>query len=232
MNGTEFKLGGQVFTTKTAVRDAVRTLLHGVPAGREVPETADPFLRDLLELHPEADEKIGIGVDHFEVRTNRVNGGATPGFWVVRCDGSATDFSYKSCIDGKKQAPKDEFIRACRQAIQAHITEDRQRFFAEAPAPTCALTGVPLTHKTAHVDHCPPYTFARIVEAFVVLHGLDINNPRLIDNGGDGVMIPTFADLTLREKFIQFHNNHAKLRVISTAANMTIVPAAAQVALL
>lgn len=220
-------LGGQQFKTKAEATEFVRSILHGTIPGGTLTGENEFVIRDLLELHPESTQKIGCGVDHIEVRTNRINGGATPGFWVVRTDGSETDFSYKNCINGKKPTGRADFIRACRTAILPHINEERRRFFAEAPSPSCALTGVPLTQNTAHVDHCPPLTFARIIDAFVTLYGINPDDPYLTSPDVDGQLIPTLSDPTLHDRFIQFHNNHAKLRVISRNANLNIVPAAA-----
>ncbi len=72
---------------------------------------------DLLALlerydatHPAEPAKQGSGVSHFLVRTNRVNGGATRGFWVVRTDGSKTDFSFPSAIKGAPKTQDAEFV--------------------------------------------------------------------------------------------------------------------------
>ncbi|MGW6791885.1 DCL family protein [Streptomyces chartreusis] len=56
----------------------------------------DAFLRALLALHSEAEEKIGPGVDHFQVRKHP--DWDTYGFWVVRTDGTEDDFSYPDII--------------------------------------------------------------------------------------------------------------------------------------
>lgn len=214
-------LGGVAFRTKTSAMERVRAVLHDTPRGIPLTGEDDALIRDLLELHPEAPEKIGCGVRHIEVRTNRVNGASHPGFWVVRQDGTSIDFSYKNCLSGKKPNGKDQFARACRQAIQMHVNEERRRFFAEAVVPTCALTGTPISLGSVHVDHCPPCTFARIVDAFISLYGVDLEDPNLLDP--DSLIVPTLADPVLRDRFVQFHNNHAKLRVISIDANLELV---------
>ncbi|NNH83558.1 DUF3223 domain-containing protein [Rhizobium laguerreae] len=58
-------------------------------------------LHALLKLYdigssPE-DSKIGQRVE-FETRVNRTNGGQTIGFWVVRTDGVALDFSFIKAV--------------------------------------------------------------------------------------------------------------------------------------
>lgn len=57
-------------------------------------------LRALLNRHDEIVEKIGVGIDHFEV-------GAAPHgytgkcFWIVRTDQSRIDFSFSYCLEPK-----------------------------------------------------------------------------------------------------------------------------------
>ena len=54
-------------------------------------------LHALLQRHPNAREKIGSGVDHFEVRLKEHGAKC---FHVVRPDGSVVDFSIKKAVRG------------------------------------------------------------------------------------------------------------------------------------
>jgi hypothetical protein len=220
------KVGNTVFPSKKDADTAIGKILWsykpGMLGGRRVNEEHQAILRDLIHLHPEAAEKIGAGIDHFEVRPNAEGDRAGQGFWIVRTDGSGCFFSYRKCIDGKSSPPAAKFRVACRQAILSHITEEKNRFFAEAESPTCAITGQPITYETADVDHAPPYTFARIVAGFIALHDINADDTALVDDSN--VAMPTLADPVMRDRFVQFHNNHAKLRVISIRANQRIVP--------
>src|SRR5207247_325445 len=84
--------------------------------GASVTDAADQeFLLDLLAMHPESGEKIGEGVDHFEVRKN----GSTVGFWIVRSDGSDVDFSFYKCL----RAPSHE--EEVRGAMRAAVVEQK-----------------------------------------------------------------------------------------------------------
>ena len=61
---------------------------------------------ELLEFHPNKDEKIGIGMSHIEVRRNtqETHGYNNKCFFVVRTDGTAIDFT-KACL---KYVPKNK----------------------------------------------------------------------------------------------------------------------------
>lgn len=69
---------------------------------RVSPADADD-LSALLDRHDERDEKIGIGIGHFEVRLPPKD--APPFsqkcFWIFRTDGSMIDISYKHCLEPK-----------------------------------------------------------------------------------------------------------------------------------
>ena len=55
------------------------------------------FLLELLKKHPRAVEKIGAGVKHFTVENAK---GGTRCFYVIRADGSRSDFSFMKCLRG------------------------------------------------------------------------------------------------------------------------------------
>jgi hypothetical protein len=60
----------------------------------------DAFLRDLIQIHPDAAEKIGAGVDYFAIKHDDKTG-KTRHFIIHRVDGSLADFSWHCCIDGR-----------------------------------------------------------------------------------------------------------------------------------
>ncbi|MEH3116370.1 MAG: DCL family protein [Methylorubrum populi] len=54
-------------------------------------------LAGLLKRHAEYEEKVGVGIDHFEVMSAEFG---TQCFRLVRVDGTGEDFSYPHCIAG------------------------------------------------------------------------------------------------------------------------------------
>lgn len=222
-NAQAFSLGGRDFSTKTELADCVRSILADSPLNTPLNGESADIVSSLFEMHPEAETKIGSGIGHIEIRINNEFSKSSRGFWIVRTDGTETDISYKKCLEGEV-AYRNQFIRACRATIKPHIEHFRREFFRVALMPTCCLTGEPLRPDACHVDHTPPYTFERIIDAFAALNGLDLNAPGLCVTGMDGWLLPSLADDILRDKFVQFHNTFAQLRVISVPANVSIVP--------
>jgi hypothetical protein len=68
--------------------------------GDRVSDADGKDLAGLLERHPERDDKIGSGIDHFEVQ---IADYATQCFRVVRIDGTWARFSYRACISPESE---------------------------------------------------------------------------------------------------------------------------------
>ena len=213
-----YTLGSASFTSKERVRAYCKDLLLRTAAGARLSGEDLARISDLVRMHHDAALKIGCGIAAIEVRpTPPYNSKA---FHIVRQDGTYTDFSYNQCLEPRPVEHK--FIDACRCAVRPHIERYRLYFFRLAKTPTCPLTGEPLTLENSHVDHCPPFTFERIVRAFLELYGFKADDPRLCKRG-DNITEPLFADDVMRDRFVQFHNCFAQLRVVSGPANVTLV---------
>ncbi len=114
----------------------------------------------LLERYDEAiidgPSKTGAGIDHFTRTRNNFNGYSTPSFWVHRADGTATDFSYISGVNGQSKGCSREFYDACRAAVQDDLIAAKHRFFAEhgderGHVP-CEITAVRIGFEDAHLN--------------------------------------------------------------------------------
>lgn len=100
-------IAGEHFPSKTAATARCQEILRTYPGetgtGAGQPqEVTDPthitLLTELVKRHPEAEEKIGAGIAGFKVQVNPEGMGNTRCFWVIHPDGSATHFSFKSCL--------------------------------------------------------------------------------------------------------------------------------------
>lgn len=70
-------------------------MLHRYAPGDRVSPEDSAHLEQLLQRHPKAASKIGVGIDHFEVQEAEYD---TQCFRVVRTDGTWESFSYKPCV--------------------------------------------------------------------------------------------------------------------------------------
>ncbi|MFA1538596.1 DCL family protein [Actinomadura monticuli] len=92
-------VGATEYPSKSAVQAKCREILakypgdpNAVPAGSERIAGPDDveFIEALIASHPDVEEKIGVGIDHFEVRYYDYG---TRAVCLVRIDGSDTDIS-------------------------------------------------------------------------------------------------------------------------------------------
>ncbi|MEW5687799.1 MAG: DUF3223 domain-containing protein [Pseudomonadota bacterium] len=169
--------------------------------------------------------KLGAGVRAFQRRMNRGEGWQTAGFWVLRVDGTETDFSFPTAIAGKPKPQSAEFTDACRAAVAGDIKAAKARHFAEhADAEgrvACAISGLPLSEKDAHLDHAEP-SFGHLVVVFRAESGWETTIPDgILTKPDDNQMTTTFVDDQVAEAFRKFHEARATLRVISAKENMS-----------
>jgi len=110
--------------------------------------------------------------------------------------------------------PLRRFARACRLAVQADVERFRAAFFNAEAAARCPVYGSPLTPGDSHVHHeGPRNAFSQLVKLFV-----RENRVRL---ASVDYLAGRFVDAKLRDAFAAFHAEHAKLVVVSRAANQS-----------
>lgn len=93
--GKPVVLSNRTFATRTAAHEHFSAMLKRYHPNERVSDVDAKELESLLQRHPRAKEKIGLGVDHFEVQAADFS---TQCFRVVRPDGTWARFSYKTCI--------------------------------------------------------------------------------------------------------------------------------------
>lgn len=212
---------GKSFKTQKELRNYIRNIRDVYLDGQRLSQDDFDFMFDLLQRHEEAKIKIGCGVSYMYVKTNEVFK-LNRGFWLVRDDGSETDFSFEICL--KHETKLQKFKNACRTSVADIVMAYKKDFFDRVGEPSmCLVTGEQMTLRgNSHVDHAPPNTFNKIVQDFISLKGLDVNDIELL-TAEDGRVRNEMVDKTLEGEFVDFHNKMAALRVISKSANLSIV---------
>ena len=212
----------RVFGSKKAAKDFCRDVLARYRNNETASEEHSQFLRDLLERHPEAHQKIGCGVKRF---FRAGTGQGTDCFWLERVDGTRTDFSFISCVDAKGKSLYQEFAEACRQAVQADLAEAKKQHFekfgdSDGKVP-CDVTGEKVSTSEAHLDHKKPLTFQVIVTTFVKAHKIQIR-PEMLSVPSDAQFVTTFADKELEAAFREYHHSVRILRIVKARLNLSL----------
>jgi Protein of unknown function (DUF3223) len=94
-HATQVKIGDRAFPSTRRAIQYYRAIYRGYAWKDRVSPEHEAELRGLLAYHDGAAEKIGAGVDHFEVL--KADHG-TLCFYAVRIDGSISPFSFAYCV--------------------------------------------------------------------------------------------------------------------------------------
>jgi hypothetical protein len=201
-------LPSKSFRTQSEAKDYFTKLLNSYELGSTLSTEDSVLIFELLQRHPEAEEKIGVGVRSFFI--NHAPDHPTRCFYIRRLDGSTTEFAIGSCITSNPPTQEQEFYKACRESVRPYLDEEKLARISEAGGRvTCCVTGEEVSSDQCEYRHTEP-KFKNIVEEFVKLDKLDLKNVAL-STGGDMQSTTGFVDETLRDRFIAFHAKRARL---------------------
>ena len=219
--GKPVELGTRSFPNQKLANDHFSVMLRSYKPGDRVNDEDKLDLAALLERHPEYKQKIGVGVDHFEVMKTEHG---TNCFRVVRLDGSGTDFSIGSCVTGRAPTRKQEVSRAFREEVKIDLYNARDKFFKENRGAdgkvTCGKTSERISPDEAHMDHKPPMTFEVLVTTFLEARGMSVDDVQ-ITSGVDEQTVPRMLDRSLAEEFRKYHINLATLEIVKKQVNLS-----------
>lgn len=220
-NKVAYVVHGEEFKTLQSLREHVRAIRDSYSDDVNLAADDFAFMCDLLKRHESAEIKAGCGIREMFVRQEPLH--HTRCFWLRRIDGSETDFSVEMCLRNTPESRIMKFKAACRTAIKSEIIAFKEKFFAQQHSAKCPITGETITKQTAHVDHAHPWTFEQIVMAFINEKQIDVDTVKINGIQQDSVLENSMEDTQLERQFIEYHNQRAKLRVISKIANLSIV---------
>lgn len=215
-----FHLASRVYTVKARIRERVRRIVADADLGMPLSGEDFAFMVDLFTYHPQADIKIGDGIETIRVRQARRNPGNRE--FVLTQVGSpdVVDISWTECLHSTP--PLAEFRNACRLAVKPWTQSFCDQEFArkaEGGRLRCEVTGELFTRREAHVDHGGKWPFRAIVAEFVRREQVDVEAVEF-DGFEHGATHITLRDKALAAKFIALHNTLASLRVLSRAGNL------------
>lgn len=176
--------------------------------GQEVNSDDHEILYELLLRHAEANEKIGNGIKRFYRKKSQDY--PTSCFHLERLDGSSTDFSYKDCISRSEPTVEQYFYRACRQSVSVILTKQKNNLFDNG-AVICCNTKELVSKETSELRHTEP-SFGEIVRKFKELNSITANQSMFTESA-DMQYATKFSDDDLKNKFIDFHQNNARLEI-------------------
>lgn len=95
-------LGSLKFRKQEDAHAHFKRMLNAYHLGDVLSPSDASELGELLKRHPEYDEKLGVGIERFEIMMHPEH--PTRCFKIVRADGSKDHFSYPVCVTGRGKA--------------------------------------------------------------------------------------------------------------------------------
>lgn len=218
---------GKQWPTRGDAIDHFRDLRDRNPIGVPIADPSDhDDLLSLLERYDlaitDGPSKVGTGVRHFEARVNITNGGRTVGLWVVRQDGSATDFSFIRAVNAAPKREIEQLADACREAVFSENLSAKNLYFAShADAEgylTCPITGDKVTLHDCRLEYVG-LRFGQIVSSYAKAQGWQMAVPQgVISPASDAQTTTVFVSLEHAEGFRRLHRSTARILVVSKGA--------------
>jgi len=209
-------VGGKSFESKADALAYFKAILNSYEFGERLKEFDFNDVISLIESHPKREKKMGAGIKEVRVVKSKYNSKC---FELVRVDGTAELPSYTKRINSPP-TPFSIFLNACRQAIQEDLRNVKLVYFqkhSKKGAVKCQETGKYLKWEELSIDHRQPNTFSIIVDRFIEIHNLDVNQIQILEiEGGPNEL----ADSEMKEKFREYHKKKANLRIVSKRANL------------
>lgn len=173
-------IGNKEFKFQKDAIEFFKEMLNSNRANKTIEGEDQDLLLALLERHPEAAHKIGVGVKRFYKAPTEMG---TSCFWIERTDGSKTDFSYITAVKAKGKSLYQEFAEACRNAVRADLVNTKELFFNEHADKDgkveCEITGEKISIYESHLDHKKPLTFQVLVNTFIAANNITLSKEML-----------------------------------------------------
>ncbi|MFB7676918.1 DCL family protein [Kitasatospora purpeofusca] len=206
-----FRIGSRQYRTKGEAEKAVQAVLHGHPVGTVLCGEDFDLVRDLLDMHHEASDKVGAGVADIRIAPPLI--GRFPGFEVVRLDGSTIDFSYRTCL---KAPSLDSQVR---NVLRMEV-DDLTTAYLEHRVSTGTLvsdeSGVPLITENLHVSYFRGPSFNDISRTFAENEG-GLGNIRMTPSTAQG--LGELVDREQAERWREHWKERARLGLLTPEEN-------------
>jgi hypothetical protein len=188
--------------------------------------THELMLNEVLDRHPDAVEKIGVGVEYFFV--GKTSGGDkfnvgknARGIWIHRTDGSDVDFSYETAI--KLPSDRANAHDALKLAVDGRRMEYRASRFASGSPVTSDLTGAPISSRDEAVVYYENPSWAQLAYRFAEIEGGW--SAVLVHSGHGGVKIGGgFEDKAMESRWLKFFDMYANPRLAASMSESASRP--------
>ena len=171
------------------------------------------FFVNLIQNHPECDDKKGIGIDYFYIQPNPLVSKYYQTM-IKRLDGSETDFSWVYCCKFKERTTSDDLLRAMRESIKYDTIKYKQK--NKLICNFCKTENE--VYENYHVDHNNP-SFQILKDNF-----LQLTKKQIPLSFGDcktyKLTIFKDEDEDFKNDWVEYHNNNCNFQILCRDCNL------------
>jgi hypothetical protein len=212
------RLGAQTFAGWTAARKYLLGIVPRIADGERISGDFASVLRDALQHHPEADDKIGPGLSHFTAGPHATYP-RTRCIYLCRTDGTKVAVSFKNIGAAAETRSRRDRLRAMRRAVEPQIVGLLIDAFGNSDTIACPISGVAISRYDCEVDHAAPATFAHLAGAWLESAGLELGDLRIFPPPHPHCEL---SDPHQLQAWQQYHRQNAELRIISKDAHRSL----------
>lgn len=214
------------FPSKSKITEHFRKILNSYDCDEKVSKEDLLFLKDLINHHPSAADKIGVGISKIKVEKHDDDSWGKSNYYnhfqIYRKDGTNEDFSFHKCISfigrAKVKKTKAKVMAAFRCEVHYQISIFKDDAFSEKSYIKCPILNINTSEISCHVDHAPPKTFMNLFDFFLKEESLKWESIILEKIDGVNYLI---KDKELSREWRAYHKEKAELRIVHSAGNLS-----------
>ena len=211
------QIGSKKYKTKKEALLHYKNILNSYKLGEQLDENDTKDIYELLKRSKNFEKYKKAGIKAVQIIEIRYK---TRVFQIIRDDNSKKTFSYISKIN----SPKTNFTKfsaACRNIINDDLRIIKQEYFdkfSKNGKVKCQESGELCFWVELVIDHRQPNTFSIIVDRFIEVNTININNIKYVQLAKGGQI---FEDKNLITKFKNYHKEKANLRIVKKTLNLS-----------
>jgi hypothetical protein len=204
------------FPTQGAAKANARRILREWDDGSPLTGQDALDVTALLRNHPDAEQKIGSGVDYHYVGPDDWG---TKGFRTRRTDGTEVVWSYPTALSGRARDPRGQLLLTMRNEVAEDVAAFKRDWFTQhgdGERAICSESYELVDWSDAAVHHDGAWTFNRIANSFIFRERLEPESVAIVRAGVGSTRL---GDRPLAARWRQYHLDTALLAVVGRAAH-------------
>ena len=211
----KYYIGDIDFKTKKECENYTRSLIHYLGCCKIKKDHAHfSFFNNLIQNHPNCDDKKGIGVDYFRIQPNSL----VRKYYetvIKRLDGSEIVFSWVYCCQFRERTVSGELVRAMREAIHLDTIQYKQQQ-CKLICTFCKTERE--RYENYHVDHDNP-SFQTLKDTFLKLteHQIPVSFGKCKISK---MTIFKDEDGDFENDWVEYHSKNCKFQILCRDCNL------------